>query len=197
MDSSLQQICVYCASSNQIDTKYFEAAKILGNEFVKHGITLMYGGGAAGLMGCIADQVIAGGGKVIGIIPDFMKQVEWAHLGITELHIVGDMHERKKKFLDGTDALVAMAGGCGTLEELLEAITLKRLGLFTKPIVILNTDGFYNDLLAMLQKCIDERFMNHDSALMWRAVDKPEDVIPAILSAPAWHEEAIKHASLK
>ncbi|MEO5583710.1 MAG: TIGR00730 family Rossman fold protein [Saprospiraceae bacterium] len=193
----LKQICVYCASSNQIDSKYFDAARALGNEFVAHHITLMYGGGAAGLMGCIADQILSGGGKVIGIIPDFMKQVEWAHKSITELHIVGDMAERKKRFLDGTDALVALPGGCGTLEELLEAITLKRLGLFNKPIILLNTSGFYNDLLAMLQKCIDQKFMNSDSALMWKAVDHPNEVIPAILSAPMWHEDAIQFASLK
>jgi uncharacterized protein (TIGR00730 family) len=197
MEIILKQICVYCASSNQIDSKYFDAARVLGDELVTHQITLMYGGGAAGLMGCIADQVLSGGGKVIGIIPDFMKQVEWAHQGITELHIVGDMHERKKRFLDGTDALVALPGGCGTLEELLEAITLKRLGLFNKPIILLNTDGFYNDLLAMLQKCIDQKFMNFDSACMWTAVDHPHEVIPAILSAPLWHDDAIQFASLK
>ena len=197
MNSVLNQVCVYCSSSNQIDQKYFEAAKVLGAEFVKHNITLIYGGGASGLMGCIADQVIADGGKVIGIIPDFMKQVEWAHNGITELHIVADMHERKKRFLDGTDALVALPGGCGTLEELMEAITLKRLGLFNKPIIILNTDGFYNELLAMLQKCIDQKFMNSDSTMMWTSVTHPEEVIPAILNAPLWHEDAIKHATLK
>ncbi|MEP7323698.1 MAG: TIGR00730 family Rossman fold protein [Saprospiraceae bacterium] len=193
----LRQICVYCASSNQISSKYFDAARALGDEFVAHQITLMYGGGASGLMGCIADQILSGGGTVIGIIPDFMKQVEWAHKSITELHIVVDMAERKKRFLDGTDALVALPGGCGTLEELLEAITLKRLGLFNKPIIILNIDGFYNDLLAMLQKCIDQKFMNSDSALMWKAVDHPKEVIPAILSAPSWHEDAIQFASLK
>ncbi len=157
----------------------------------------MYGGGSSGLMGCIADVILDGGGRVIGIIPDFMKQVEWAHTGVTELHIVGDMHERKKRFLEGTDALVAMAGGCGTLEELMEVITLKRLGLFNKPIIILNTDGFYNDLLAMLRKCIAERFMNADSESMWTVIREPEEVIAAIYAAPAWHEDAIHRATLK
>lgn len=194
---TLHQICVYCSSSNQIDTKYFEAAKALGQEFLMHQITLVYGGGQMGLMGCIADTILEGNGKVIGIIPDFMKQVEWAHLGVTELHIVGDMHERKKRFLDGTDALVALPGGVGTLEELLEAITLKRLGLFTKPIIIVNIDGFYDPLISMFEKCIDQKFMNADSAQMWRVVTKAIDVIPAILQSPKWHEDAIHKATLK
>jgi uncharacterized protein (TIGR00730 family) len=197
MKSSLTQICVYCASSNLVDQKYFEAATGLGDELVKNGITLIYGGGSSGLMGKIADRVLSQGGKVIGIIPDFMQKVEWAHKGITELHIVGDMHARKKRFLDGTDALVALPGGCGTLEELLEAITLKRLGLFNKPIILLNTGGFYDPLLTMLKRCIDEKFMNADSADMWSVVSTPDEVIPAILKAPLWHENAIERASLK
>ncbi|MDZ4707318.1 MAG: TIGR00730 family Rossman fold protein [Saprospiraceae bacterium] len=197
MKPVLSQVCVYCASSNQVDQKYFEAAQRLGDELASNGITLIYGGGSSGLMGKIADRVLSRGGKVIGIIPDFMKKVEWAHQRITELHIVGDMHARKKRFLDGTDALVALPGGCGTLEELLEAITLKRLGLFNKPIILLNTGGFYNPLLSMLKRCVDEKFMNADSADMWSVVSAPEEVIPAILNAPLWHENAIERASLK
>lgn len=197
MSFTLSQICVYCASSNIVDRRYFEAAERLGDELAKHHITLIYGGGSSGLMGSIADRVLNQGGKVIGIIPDFMQKVEWAHKGITELHIVGDMHARKKRFLDGTDALVALPGGCGTLEELLEAITLKRLGLFNKPIVVLNTGGFYNPLLDMLKRCIDEKFMNEDAANMWSVVSEPELVIPAIRNAPSWHENAIERATLK
>jgi len=197
MKPILSQVCVYCASSNLVDQKYFEAAQRLGDELASNGITLIYGGGSSGLMGKIADRVLNQGGRVIGIIPDFMKKVEWAHQGITELHIVGDMHARKKRFLDGTDALVALPGGCGTLEELLEAITLKRLGLFNKPIILLNTGGFYDPLLTMLKRCVDEKFMNAYSADMWSVVSEPEEVIPAILNAPLWHENAIERASLK
>lgn len=197
MKSTIHQICVYCASSNLIDKKYFDAAEGLGDEIARHGITLMYGGGAAGLMGRIADRVIQNGGRVIGIIPDFMQKVEWAHKGITELHVVSDMHARKKRFLDGTDALVALPGGCGTLEELLEVITLKRLGLFNKPIIILNTGGFYDPLLAMFDRCINEKFMNSDSANMWSVVDHPNQVVEAIENAPSWHEDAIVRASMK
>ncbi len=193
----LTQICVYCASSNQISKNYFDETCLLGEELVKNDITLIYGGGSSGLMGCIADRMLALGGKVIGIIPDFMKQVEWAHTGVAEMHIVGDMHERKKRFLDGTDALVALPGGCGTLEELLEAITLKRLGLFNKPIIIVNIDAFYNPLIAMLNSCIEQRFMNRDSNKIWSVVSHAIEVIPAILSAEKWHENAIELATLK
>lgn len=193
----VSQVCVYCASSNQIDMDYFTTARSLGKIFAENKITLVYGGGQMGLMGAIADAVLENGGKVVGIIPDFMKQVEWAHLGITELHVVGDMHERKKKFLDGTDALVALPGGCGTLEELLEAVTLKRLGLFNKPIIILNVKGFYDPLLEMFQKCIDQKFMAADSNDMWVVVNRAEEVMPAILNAPVWHDDAIAHATLK
>ncbi len=193
----VKQVCVYCSSSNQIPTVYFDDARVLGHVLAQNGITLVYGGGSSGLMGCIANEVLSKNGKVIGIIPDFMKQVEWAHTGVTELHVVGDMHERKKKFLDGTDALVALPGGCGTLEELLEVITLKRLGLFTKPIVIVNVNGFYNPLLEMLQRCIDQKFMNQDSNQMWRVVSRSEEVIDAILHAPSWHDDAIHRATLK
>jgi uncharacterized protein (TIGR00730 family) len=193
----LSSICVYCASSNLIDGRFFDAADRLGEALASQDITLIYGGGSTGLMGRIADRVLAHGGKVIGIIPDFMEKVEWAHRGITELHIVGDMHERKKSFMDRADALVALPGGSGTLEELMEAISLKRLGLFNKPIVILNTAGFYDPLLSQLQRCIEERFMNHDSASMWSAVAHPEEVIPAILHAPSWHTDAIERAALK
>lgn len=193
----VKQICVYCSSSNLIAKEYFDDARSLGRAIAQKGITLVYGGGSSGLMGCIANEVLAYSGKVIGIIPDFMKQVEWAHTGVTELHVVGDMHERKKKFLDGTDALVALPGGCGTLEELLEVITLKRLGLYSKPIIIVNLNGFYDPLLEMLQRCIDQKFMNHDSDQMWVVVSRSEEVINGILTAPSWHEDAIQRATLK
>ena len=193
----VKQICVYCSSSNLIAKEYFDDARSLGRAIAQKGITLVYGGGSSGLMGCIANEVLAYSGKVIGIIPDFMKQVEWAHTGVTELHVVGDMHERKKKFLDGTDALVALPGGCGTLEELLEVITLKRLGLYSKPIIIVNLNGFYDPLLEMLHRCIDQKFMNHDSDQMWVVVSRSEEVMNGILTAPSWHEDAIQRATLK
>ena len=188
----IQQICIYCASSNLIAPKYFDAAEQLAHILVDNGITIVFGGGKTGLMGKLADSAIARGGKTIGIMPHFMKEVELQHTGVSELHFVGDMHERKKKFLDGTDALVALPGGVGTLEELLEALTLKRLGLFTHPIVILNTDGFYDPLLEMLRRAVDEQFMKPIHLDMWQVVHQPEEVLPAIQQAPDWDASALR-----
>lgn len=192
----ISRVCVYCASSMQIDQKYFEATEVLGNELAAAGITVVYGGGKRGLMGKLADTVLAAGGQVVGIIPHFMKEVEWEHQSLTELHLVADMHERKKRFLIGVDALITLPGGCGTFEELMEAITLKRLGLFTRPIIILNQDGYYNDLIAMLNKSVEEHFMREEHRAIWSVVEKPEDILPAITNATPWDDGAIKFAAV-
>jgi uncharacterized protein (TIGR00730 family) len=192
----INRICVYCASSDKVDNIYFEAVAVLAKILVSNNIQVVYGGGATGLMGKLADEVIGHGGHVIGIMPNFMKDVEWAHKGIPEFHFVGDMAERKKKFLEMSDALIALPGGCGTLEELFEAITLKRLGLFTKPILILNINGFYDHLVAMLDKCIEEKFMSEKHREMWTILQDPAGIINALEQAPAWSEEAIHYAKV-
>jgi len=188
------KICVYCASSAKIDKSYFKAAENLARLFIKEKIEVVFGGGAVGLMGKIADTIIANGGKIKGIIPRFMNEVEWAHKGVSDLEITETMHERKTKFLQGVDALVALPGGTGTLEELLEAITLKRLGQFTKPIIILNTNDFYNPLIQMLEKCVSENFMHKKHLQMWTFVKEPEEVIDAINKASVWYKDAIHFA---
>lgn len=190
------KVTVYCASSAKVDAKYFEVARELALEFVKNNITVVYGGGSHGLMGCIADTVLENNGKVVGILPRFMEKVEWGHKGLTELTLVNDMHERKKLLIKDVDAVVALPGGCGTLEELSEVITLKRLGMFTKPIIILNTDGFYDDLKKLLDKMIDEKFMRPEHAEIWSFVDNPSDIIPAIKKAPQWSADAISFAAV-
>lgn len=192
----IRQICVYCASSMKIDEKYLLDADILAASFLENDITLVFGGGSVGLMGRLADKMLASGGRVIGIMPQFMKEVEWAHKGVNDIQFVKDMHERKKRFLDGTDALVALPGGCGTLEELLEVITLKRLGLFVKPIIIVNLEGFYDPLIQMLERCVAERFMAPEHLDMWTVVSTSKDVLPAIYAAPDWDEGAIKFAAV-
>ena len=191
---SVKQVCVYCASSTKVADKYFQAADQLGDVLADNGATLIYGGGAVGLMGRIADRVLARGGHVVGVIPDFMKAVEWEHKGVSQLEVVMDMHQRKKRFLEGTDAIVALAGGCGTLEELLEAITWKRLGLVTAPIIIVNTDGFYDPLLAMLDRCVEENFMRPEHRDIWQVIAHPNELMDAIQSAPEWDETAIHRA---
>jgi len=188
------KICVYCASSATVDKSYFNATERLAREFLKENIEIVFGGGAVGLMGKLADMIIAGGGRIKGIMPKFMNEVEWAHKGISDLELTDTMHERKTKFLEGIDGLVALPGGTGTLEELLEAITLKRLGQFTKPIIILNTNGYYEPLRQMLEKCVRENFMHPRHLEMWTFVDEPEGVIPALRNSSPWGKEAIDFA---
>jgi hypothetical protein len=190
------RICVYCASSSKVDKAYFEATQKLAEDMAVRGITLVYGGGSAGLMGCIADNVLKNKGQVVGILPRFMDKVEWGHKGLTQLTLVKDMHERKKLLIRDVDAVVALPGGCGTLEELMEVITLKRLGKFTKPIIILNTNGFYDHLKLLLEKMIHEHFMRSEHVEIWQFVDQPEDIIPAIENAPKWDSSAIKFAAV-
>lgn len=189
------KICVYCASSAKVDKSYFEATEKLAKEFVKSNIEVVYGGGGIGLMGHLADTVIDNGGLIKGIMPKFMNEVEWAHKRVTDFEFTDTMHERKAKFLEDIDGLVTLAGGSGTLEELLEAITLKRLGQFTKPIVILNTNGFYDPLREMLEKCVSENFMDERHLQMWTFVDEPEQVIDSIKNSTTWDKDSIKFAT--
>jgi len=191
------RICVYAASSRHCDPVYQAAARDLGERLAEAGCTVVYGGGAVGLMGALADGALARGGRVTGIIPRFMTEVEWQHRGVDDLQIVEDMRERKHRLLTGSDAVVALPGGCGTLEELFEAITLKRLGLYFNPIVLVNTRNFYAPLDAFMRQVIDERFMNPEHAAMWTMVDAPAQVLPAIRATPKWREDARDYAAVR
>jgi len=192
----ISKVCVFCASSKKVDTKYFNITKQVANEFVDNNITTVYGGGAVGLMGTLADTVIEKKGKIIGIIPEFMMNVEWGHKNIPDLIIVKDMHERKRKLIEDIDAVLILPGGSGTLEETMEVITLKRLGLFTKPIVFLNTDGFYDSLFELFEKMIDEKFMREEHRKIWTSVNTPDEIISAMENAPKWDSSAIKFAAV-
>lgn len=192
----IEKVCVYCASSDKVAPTYFEGATSLGKILAQNNITTVFGGGSAGLMGRLADSALANGGKVIGIIPHFMKEVEWDHQGLTQLILVEDMHERKKRFLEHADALVALPGGCGTFEELLEAITLKRLGVFTNPIIIYNQNGYYDGLLALFDRAVEEHFMSEKHKEIWSVIDNLDDLLPAIANAPKWDKSAIKFAKV-
>jgi uncharacterized protein (TIGR00730 family) len=191
----MKRICVYCASSAKIDRAFFEATERLARLFVEEEIEVVFGGGSMGLMGKLADVILENGGKIRGVMPKFMKEIEWAHKGVTDFVFTETMHERKAAYLEGVDGLVALPGGSGTLEELLEAITLKRLGLLTAPIVILNTRDYYGPLKEMLNRCVAENFMDERHLEMWAFVDEPEDVIDALENAPKWSEEAIEFAA--
>ena len=157
--NTLKNVCVYSASSTQIDPIYFQAADTLGRLLAQKGINLINGAGCLGLMSRISDAALATGGTVTGIIPHFMVEQNWHHKGLTHLIETETMHERKRMMADLSDGIIALPGGCGTMEELLEIITWKQLGLYLKPIVILNTNGFYNPLLEMLERAIDQHFM--------------------------------------
>lgn len=192
----MQNICVYCASSSQVKEEYSQAAEKLGRLLVAAGMQLVYGGGQRGLMGKIADSMLADGGKVTGIMPRFMTEVEWNHTGITEMILVNSMHERKEKMALMADAVVALPGGCGTLEELLEVITWKRLGIFSKPIIICNVDGYFDPLIEMLNKSVDENFMREEHRLMWQVTNTPEEVMEALKNPMKWDENARNFAAL-
>ena len=190
------RICIYCASSAKIDEIYFEATERLAKILVNSKVHVVYGGGGHGLMGKLADTVLAQGGHIKGIMPQFMNEVEWAHKSVTDFEFTKTMHERKAKFLENIDALIALPGGTGTLEELLEAITLKRLGQFTKPIIILNTNGYYDPLIKMLERCVEEKFLRPIHAEMWTFVNQPEEVMSAINQSMEWDENAITFAAV-
>lgn len=184
------RICVYCASSQECDPHYHEVAFRLGALLAKSGSTVVYGGGSAGSMGAVANGALSMGGEVIGIIPRFMADLEWGHPGLTRLELVEDMRERKHRLLTDSDAVIALPGGCGTLEELFEALTLKRLGLYFNPIILLNTRGFYSPLQSFMESVIAEQFMNTEHLAMWSLVNEPEEVLPAIEATPRWREDA-------
>ncbi len=190
------RICVYAASSARIAPDYLAAARQLGEAIAAGGHSLVYGGGSQGLMGAVADGALARGGEVVGVLPRFMADLEWGHPGV-QLQLVEDMRERKHRLLTDSDAVVALPGGCGTLEELFEAITLKRLGIYFNPILLLNTRGFYAPLQAFMQQVIDERFMNPEHVDMWSLVDAVEDVLPTIVSTPRWREDARDYAVVR
>ena len=188
------KVCVYCSSSSKIDKIYFEATEKLAKEFIKENVQVVYGGGGNGLMGHLADTIIDNGGNIKGISPKFMQDIEWTHKRLTDLELVSTMHERKTKFLENIDAVVALPGGCGTLDELIEAITWKRLGIFTKPVVIINTNGFYDPLQKMLERCVSQNFMDKRHLEMWSIVEDPTQVLPTIKNTDDWNRDALNFA---
>ena len=192
----MNSVCVYCASSTQIDDKYFRAAEELGTLIAQRGLRLITGAGKLGLMNAIEDAALAAGGKVTGVIPIFMVKEGWHHTGLTELIETPSMHERKQTMANLSDGVIALPGGCGTLEELLEIITWKQLGLYLNPIVILNLDGFYDALLAQLDKSIEERFMRDIHADIWKVATTPSEAVELLFSTPSWDKSIRKFAAI-
>ncbi len=196
MSTPERSVCVYCASSASCAPAYHEAAFRLGAVLAAAGFTVVYGGSTLGSMGALADGVLSRGGRVVGVIPRFMAELEWAHDRLSELHLVDDMRTRKHEMLSRSQAVVALPGGSGTLEELFEVISLKRLGVYLGPIVLVNTRGFFEPLLTLLARAVAERFMDPRHLAMWQVVAEPEEVPAALASAPAWTAEARKFAAV-
>jgi hypothetical protein len=190
----IRTVCVFCAASSACDRVYLDAAAELGGRLAGAGLRIVYGGGSVGLMGALADAAIAAGGAVVGVLPRFMDAIEWGHRGISEMRVVDDMHERVKSMKELSDAFVALPGGCGTMDELFQALTWKRLGLHVGPIVIVNVNGYFDPCLAQLRRAIDERFMDARHAEMWTVVDDASGVMPALRTATRWSERAIDFA---
>ncbi|MGK9119584.1 TIGR00730 family Rossman fold protein [Olivibacter jilunii] len=166
MKNNIKSITVFCGSSNGLKSSYMKQAFLLGETLAQKGIQLVYGGAKVGLMGAVADGALSKKGRVVGIIPDFLKKKELAHGGITELHIVETMHQRKTKMHDLSDGFIALPGGFGTMEELFEIITWAQLGLHKKPIGLLNTDSFYDHLVLLLDQMVNNGLLKESNRNM-------------------------------
>ena len=194
--NQIHSVCVYSASSTKIASVYFEAAEKLGSLLAKQHIRLINGAGSIGLMRSVADAVLENGGEVTGVIPHFMVEQNWHHTGLTELIEVTSMHERKQKMANLSDGIIALPGGCGTLEELLEIITWKQLGLYLNPIIILNVNGFLDPLLEMLERAIEENFMRRQHGDIWKVARTPEEAVELLQTTPVWDASIRKFAAI-
>jgi len=176
----MKRICVFCGSSCGSRPEYRAATEDLGTELARRNIGLVYGGGNVGLMGVLADAVLRAGGEAVGVIPEHLMAREIGHNGLTKLHVVRSMHERKALMADLSDAFVALPGGFGTLEEFCEIVTWAQLGLHAKPCGILNVFGYYSPLLAMFDHAVEERFLKPENRALVLARESPSDLLQAL-----------------
>ncbi len=177
---AITSVCVYCASSTGTNSAVIETTRALGQLLAERGIGLVYGGGAVGLMGLIADTVLDGGGTVTGIIPTDLFPREVAHVGCTELIAVDSMHERKRLMSDRADAFVALPGGFGTLEEIAEVTTWAQIGMHDKPVGLLNVDGYWDGLLAFLERAVHDGLLKEQNRAMLLQAETPESMLDAL-----------------
>lgn len=194
--SEIKRVAVYAASSSQISSEYIDAAAELGRTLAAEGIEIVYGAGKVGLMGALADAALDAGGKVTGVIPQFMVDNGWCREKLTNLIVTPDMHTRKEKIVSLADATIALPGGVGTLEELMEIITWKQLGLYADPIVILNTRGYFNPLKEMLERAVEEKFMRKIHRNLWSIADTPRQAADLIRNTPQWDTAISKMAQM-
>ena len=194
--NKIASVCVYSASSTKIDPVYFDTAYELGTLLGQQHIRLINGAGNMGLMSAVSDAALAAGGEVTGVIPRFMVEQGWHHTGLTRLVEMESMHERKKMMADLSDAVIALPGGCGTLEELLEIITWKQLGLYLNPVVILNVKGYFDPLLAMLQRAVEENFMRTQHGSIWHVAKTVREAVELVHTVPLWDVSIRKFAAI-
>ncbi len=194
--SEIKRVAVYAASSSQVSSEYIDAAAELGRTLAAEGIEIVYGAGKVGLMGALADAALDAGGKVTGVIPQFMVDNGWCREKLTNLIVSPDMHTRKEKIVSLADATIALPGGVGTLEELMEIITWKQLGLYANPIVILNTRGYFNPLKEMLERAVEEKFMRDIHRNLWSIADTPRQAADLIRNTPQWDTAISKMAQM-
>ncbi|MCI6522510.1 MAG: TIGR00730 family Rossman fold protein [Parabacteroides sp.] len=192
----LRSVCVYCASSTKIPAIYFEVANELGRLLGELQLNVVNGAGNIGLMRAVSDATLAAGGTVTGVIPHFMVEQNWYHKGLTQLIEVETMHERKQKMANLSDACIALPGGCGTLEELLEIITWKQLGLYVNPIAILNVNHYYDPLLQLFEQAIQEQFMRPQHQRLWAVAETAKEAVQLIYSEPLWDPTLRKIAAI-
>ncbi len=181
----MRKVCVFCASSTKVPQYYLDEATALGERLVAEGWGMVYGGGSVGLMGAVADAMLAKGGEVVGVIPHFMKEVEWDHKGVADMRLTDTMSERKQMMISLSDAIIVLPGSTGTLDELFEAVSDKKLGLLSQPIVLLNSDGFYDHTIAQLKLMVDKQFMTQKHMDVLSEAKSIDEVIQIINAAPA------------
>ena len=189
-------ILTYAASSGLLPQIYVDGAIELGSMAAQRGHTIINGAGRTGLMGAVTKGAMQAGGKAIGVIPKFMIEHGWQHTGMTKLVITEDMHERKEQMASRSDAVIALPGGVGTMEELLEIITWKQLGLYLKPIVILNIDHYFDPLLQQMSKAIEQNFMRNFHNRLWNVAETPEEAITLCETTPMWNPGLTKYAAI-
>ena len=181
----IRSLCVYCGSSDRGPAAHRDAARAFGHALAQQGVRLIFGGGRVGVMGALADAVLEGGGLVTGIIPDFLMRHEVGHQGVTQLEVVTTMHERKARMAELSDGFVVLPGGLGTLEELFEIVTWKQLGLHTKPIVVVNSAGYWDNLRATIDGIAAAGYARPESAELAVFVNEIEDVLPTLARLPS------------
>jgi len=187
--ANIKSLCVYCGSSDRGSPAHHDAALRLGSTMAKAGIRLVYGGGRIGMMGRIADAVMDSGGEVIGIIPQFLEQVEVGHSGVTQLIVTENMHDRKQKMAEMSDAFLIMPGGLGTLEETFEILTWKQLGLHEKPVIIADIGGYWRHLTNLIDHMIAENYAKPENRALFQVIDNIEELLPALSAIPAYDHE--------